>query len=754
MIDIDVTDTGTIIGNIKPHQFIEPPPILVPVPPDGELDGKNADSGGGGGGDGSTSDNNNIMTIGNTDTTNDITDDDDDDEAIDEEEALRAIDKLRGDDLPMRIEAATKLSIIARALGPQRTREELLPFLSDSVDDDDEVLEAMASSLGNKSFIQHVGGTQYASSLLQPLEILLAVEENVVREKASASVIAISQQMKKKRTKNYDNADDGDDFACEFLAMIARLAQNEWFTARISACGLIPIAFSQIRMKNNQPSNNMQLEYISYFAAMCRDDTPMVRRMASRNLGSLLQTVVNTMGPSSSLGEHGVVWDVLLDLYESLAGGDQPDSVRLHTTQNCVMLGQTMSSIKEQVVSPSSSLHGGGGGGGGDGGGEEVLLRINIIVKRVLPLIVATIDDRSWRVRWTAASKFADVVHAYSSLDGTMDALVSAYEKLLQDPEAEVRTAATFNLSEVAKTRAEVYPAGWTGGGGGGGGDADSDSRRISVALRLVKRVLQLTEDDSENVRVALAVVATDMAPVLGKDATITMLLPPMLLLLRDSTSEVRLNIISSLSMLNEVIGAELLVESLLPAILDLAEDSKWRVRLAVIDRMPLLAKQLGTVFFTDRLLSLCVGWLGDDISSIREAAAKNLKELTALLGSEWAVKNLLPRVKEVMENQSYLRRMNAVQAISLMATVMDEPTAQWEILPILLEMHCDPVPNVRFNVAKGLSLVGPLFKSSMFEGQIVPILTLMIEDSDRDVRYFASKSFDSLNAFFDSNTV
>jgi serine/threonine-protein phosphatase 2A regulatory subunit A len=123
-------------------------------------------------------------------------------------------------------------------------------------------------------------------------------------------------------------------------------------------------------------------------------------------------------------------------------------------------------------------------------------------------------------------------------------------------------------------------------------------------------------------------------------------------------------------------------------------------------------------------------------------------------LGSEWAVKNLLPRVKEVMENQSYLRRMNAVQAISLMATVMDEPTAQWEILPILLEMHCDPVPNVRFNVAKGLSLVGPLFKSSMFEGQIVPILTLMIEDSDRDVRYFASKSFDSLNAFFDSNTV
>lgn len=697
MIDIDVTDTGTIIGNIKPHQFLEPPPILVPpedaksgITPQREC-GRNE-----------------------VDDLVDTSNDHEDEEDINEEDALRNIEKLRSDDLPSRIEAAAKLSVIAKALGPPRTREELLPFLSDSVDDEDEVLEAIASSLSK--LIPHVGGKKYAPSLLQPLELLLAVEEHVVREKASASVIAISQQM------------NDDDYQNEFVAMIARLAKNEWFTARISACGLIPMAFSKI----SNPT--MQLDHLTYFANLCKDDAPMVRRIASRNLGSLLHTVVVTIGPSS-LRERGVVWDVLLNLYESLAGGDQPDSVRLHTTQNCVMLGQTMTLIKEQVSKSSSSSVSSLEVG-------EVLERINMIVKRVLPLIVATIDDRSWRVRWTAASKFAAVVQAFSTLDGTMDALVSAYEKLLQDPEAEVRTAATFNLSEVAKVEALVNPAGLMGGG-----DVNCDSRRISVALRLVKRIIQLTEDDSENVRVALASVATDMAPVLGKDATIKTLLPPMLLLLRDSTSEVRLSIISSLSMLNEVIGAELLIEAILPAILDLSEDSKWRVRLAVIDRMPLLAKKLGHAFFTDRLLSLCVGWLGDDISSIREAAAKNLKELTTLLGSEWAVQNLLPRVKEVMENPSYLRRMNAVQAIAQMAIVMDESSAQWEILPLLLEMHCDPVPNVRFNVAKGLGLVGSLYKkSSIYEYQIVPILKLMIEDSDPDVRYFANQSIDSLS--------
>jgi serine/threonine-protein phosphatase 2A regulatory subunit A len=281
--------------------------------------------------------------------------------------------------------------------------------------------------------------------------------------------------------------------------------------------------------------------------------------------------------------------------------------------------------------------------------------------------------------------------------------------------------------------------------------DSGSQERRVSIAERLAQRVMALTEDDSENVRAALAMVATELAPLLGKDLTITHLLPPMLLLLRDSTSEVRLNIISSLSLLNDVIGDELLSQSLFPAILELAEDGKWRIRMAVIERMPLLAKHLGKDFFNDKLLELCVGWLGDDISSIREAAAKNLKELTTLLGSEWSIQHLLPRVKAMMENPSYLRRMNAVQGIVYMATAMDINNAQLEALPILLEMACDTVPNVRFNVAKGLGVVGPLFNRFVYESQIIPILSLLKDDPDRDVRYFANQTSDSLRKVFDN---
>ena len=199
------------------------------------------------------------------------------------------------------------------------------------------------------------------------------------------------------------------------------------------------------------------------------------------------------------------------------------------------------------------------------------------LIQRLVPLIMATIDDRSWRVRWTAASKFADVIQGFDTLSSVMDSLIPAYEKLLQDPEAEVRTAATFNLALVAKNCTSKVPVPPIGRMPTEEEMLNYQGDRVSAAERLVKRVTSLTEDDSEHVRAALAMVATELAPILGKDATIIHLVPPVLLLLRDAASEVRLNLISSLGALNEVIGVDLLSQSLLPAILDLAQDGKWR---------------------------------------------------------------------------------------------------------------------------------------------------------------------------------
>mmetsp|Transcript_15409 Transcript_15409/g.21990 ORF Transcript_15409/g.21990 Transcript_15409/m.21990 type:complete len:295 (-) Transcript_15409:584-1468(-) len=271
---------------------------------------------------------------------------------------------------------------------------------------------------------------------------------------------------------------------------------------------------------------------------------------------------------------------------------------------------------------------------------------------------------------------------------------------------------------------------------------------RITVAERLVKRVTPMTDDDNENVRSALAMIATELAPILGKEPTITHLLPPVLLLLRDEKSEVRLNIISSLGALNKVVGVDLLSQSLRHPIQDLAKDGKWRIRLAIIQNIPLLAKQLGKDFFNEELKSLCMNWLGDDISTIRQAGATNLKELTEIFGSEWAIVYLIPSLSDLRKNQSYLRRLTAVQALCLMGEVMQPDFARIEVLPIILEMAYDVVPNIRFNVSKGLQKVAPVCGKVAYSAQIRPILRMLLDDTDRDVRFYTRKCMEVLDEY------
>ena len=56
----------------------------------------------------------------------------------------------------------------------------MLPFLTESVEDEDEVLAALAISLG--TFIDFVGVPPFTNYLFPPLELLLTLEESMVGE--------------------------------------------------------------------------------------------------------------------------------------------------------------------------------------------------------------------------------------------------------------------------------------------------------------------------------------------------------------------------------------------------------------------------------------------------------------------------------------------------------------------------------------------------------------------------------------------
>ena len=191
-----------------------------------------------------------------------------------------------------------------------------MPFIADSLDDEDEVLAAIATELG--SLIEVVGKDK-ADCLLAPLEELAAVEESLVREAATASMRAVFDALPAAAAANVAPP------------LIARLAQAEWFTSRTTVASLFAAAYG------NAGSSQEALR--QHYAKLSTDSTPMVRRAAAQHFGAFVKVI----GAEKFVAE-------LRDAFEALSR-DEQDSVRLLAVDNCVQVASVLSEaqIKEIV---------------------------------------------------------------------------------------------------------------------------------------------------------------------------------------------------------------------------------------------------------------------------------------------------------------------------------------------------------------------------------------------------------------------
>ncbi|MBA0621161.1 hypothetical protein Godav_006809, partial [Gossypium davidsonii] len=414
------------------------------------------------------------------------------------------IDELKNDDIQLRLNSIRRLSTIARALGEERTRKELIPFLSENNDDDDEVLLAMAEELG--VFIPYVGGVEHARVLLAPLETLCTVEETCVRDKAVKSLCRIGSQMKE------------NDLVDWFVPLVKRLAAGEWFTARVSACGLFHIAYPSA-------PEMLKTELRSIYSQLCQDDMPMVRRSAASNLGKFAATVENAHLKAE-----------IMQIFNNLTQDDQ-DSIRLLAVEGFAALGK--------------------------------LLEPQDCVAHIIPVIVNFSQDKSWRVRYMVANQLYELCEAVGPQSTRTD-LVPAYVRLLRDNEAEVRIAAAGKVTKFSQILSpelathHILPC---------VKELSSDSSqhvRSALASVIMGMAPVLGKDKRVQARGtninyllwdwtdrrsfhSVAVVITVVSMFMLDDATIEQLLPIYLSLLKDEFPDVRLNIISKLDQVNQV---------------------------------------------------------------------------------------------------------------------------------------------------------------------------------------------------------
>mmetsp|Transcript_44005 Transcript_44005/g.73301 ORF Transcript_44005/g.73301 Transcript_44005/m.73301 type:complete len:618 (-) Transcript_44005:47-1900(-) len=514
------------------------------------------------------------------------------------------IDELQNDDMQIRLNSMKKLTTIAKALGPERTIRELVPYLSEFVDDEDDILVVLSEQLGDLP--DCVGGSENAHVLLVPLETLSGIEEAVVRDRAVESMKKIVKVLNKSQLETH------------MAPLVKRLATGKWFTSRVSSSSLFEIVYSSLAQKD-------QDEMRQLFVKLCEDDTPMVRRAACQQLGKFASVI-----------DYKHVMSEIVPSMSKLTK-DAQDSVRLRTVENCVMVANLLKPEDREA--------------------------------KILPAIYALCKDKSWRVRYMVADKFPSLTEAAGEEKKNRHEMINIFVQLLQDGEAEVRTAAAQKIAEVAQLAGEKL-----------------------TTDKLMRPIEALAKDESQYTRAALASVIMSLANCAPKQVVLEQLLPQFLQLLKDEDPEVRLKIISKLESVNNVIGVELLAQSLLPAVDDLARDKKWRIRLAILKYVPLLGRKLGASMFEKHLCKQCVDWLKDSVWKIRMVAAENLKEVAEIFEAKWTYTNLVPEVKALSEHKKPSYRMSAVYAINYLAQAMGNDGVVKELMPLIDTLSKDKV--------------------------------------------------------------
>eukprot|EP01013_Petalomonas_cantuscygni_P018881 TRINITY_DN3644_c0_g1_i2.p1 TRINITY_DN3644_c0_g1~~TRINITY_DN3644_c0_g1_i2.p1 ORF type:complete len:631 (+),score=164.13 TRINITY_DN3644_c0_g1_i2:105-1997(+) len=301
--------------------------------------------------------------------------------------------ELNHDEVQRRIEAMRHVRTIANALGPQRTRDEFIPYLQDSVSDVDEVLLILAEQLG--TLLPYVGGPDHVELLLTTLESVCLVEESTVRDAAVSAIDALARELPPTHLHF-------------IMDLYRRLCVSEWASSRSAAAGIVAAPYPRL------PPDRRRLA-MDLFKPLCDDVDVLVRRAACRHIAGIAKVV-------GDAGDRDALLDVVFPCLQALTT-DEHDSVRL---LGAAALGPMLQALLA-VGLPA----------------EDADLRVTALVRDFA-------SARGWRVRYVVADAVPTIAPLLTTRAASDDA-ITVYFGLLRDHEDEVVAAAAGRLAEVAR---------------------------------------------------------------------------------------------------------------------------------------------------------------------------------------------------------------------------------------------------------------------------------------------------------------
>ncbi|XP_055840215.1 serine/threonine-protein phosphatase PP2A 65 kDa regulatory subunit isoform X3 [Episyrphus balteatus] len=568
------------------------------------------------------------------------------------------IDELKNEDVQLRLNSIKKLSTIALALGEERTRSELIPFLTETIYDEDEVLLALADQLGN--FTNLVGGPEYAMYLIPPLESLATVEETVVRDKAVESLRTVAAEH------------SAADLEIHVVPTLQRLVSGDWFTSRTSACGLFSVCYPRV-------SAPVKAELRLNFRKLCQDETPMVRRAAANKLGEFAKVV-----------EIEYLKSDLIPNFVQLAQDDQ-DSVRLLAVEACVSIAQLLPQEDvEHLVLPTLRQC-----------ASDSSWRVRYMVAEkfvdlqkavgpeitrvdLVPAFQCLLKDAEAEVRAAVATKVKEFC---SNLDKTnqvqiiMSSILPYVKELVSDPNPHVKSA----LASVIMGLSPMLGA-------------------YNTVEHLLPLFLVQLKDECPEVRLNIISNLDCVNDVIGIQQLSQSLLPAIVELAEDSKWRVRLAIIEYMPALAGQLGQEFFDQKLRGLCMGWLNDHVYAIREAATLNMKKLVEQFGAQWAEQAIIPMILVMSRNKNYLHRMTCLFCLNVLAEVCGTEITTKLLLPTVLILATDPVANVRFNVAKTLQKISPFLETSVIETQVKPALDKLNADSDVDVKHFASEAIA--------------------------------------------------